>query len=76
MFLGNKQNRKSEVLKSLKGKETVTMREQLKEKLNAQLGELAGDILISTSSLFCWGEVEVPELLRAEVEEADDSQTE
>ena len=52
------------------------MREQLKEKLNAQLGELAGDILISTSSLFCWGEVEVPELLRAEIEEADDSQTE
>ena len=40
------------------------MREQLKEKLNAQLGELAGDILISTSSLFCWGEVEVPELLQ------------
>ena len=52
------------------------MREQLKEKLNTQLSNIASDILISAGSFFCWGEVEVPECLRAELETDETNQSE
>ena len=38
------------------------------QAVNSQLSALAGDILTSTSSSVFWGEVEVPECLREQVE--------
>lgn len=42
-----------------------------KQKVNKILEELAGDILTSTGCALCWGEVEVPECMKNDVEESE-----
>lgn len=42
---------------------------ELTKFVNGQLSDLAGDILTSAGSMFFWGEVEVPECLREQLEE-------
>ena len=38
------------------------------QSINSYLSSFAGDILTSTHSSFLWGEVDVPECLREQVE--------
>lgn len=45
------------------------MRFDVRGEVTALLEDLAGDILTSTGCPFVWGEVELPECLRSEVEE-------
>lgn len=42
--------------------------ESIREKVVAALDELAYNIPISASCIFAWGEVEVPECLRKDME--------
>ena len=44
----------------------------LKEKLNEVLDEMAYKLPISTASGWIWGEVEVPECLRKELEQVEE----
>ena len=46
--------------------------ETLKEKLKKSLDEMAYDIPIATSCSMFWGEVEVPECLRKELENREE----
>lgn len=47
------------------------MKNTLREKLNEQLNKLAGNMQESLGSYLFWGEVEVPECLRRELEESE-----
>lgn len=47
------------------------MKNKLREKLNEQLTNFAGNMQESLGSCLFWGEVEMPECLRKELEEAD-----
>jgi hypothetical protein len=44
------------------------MQHNWKEKANQLLEDLALDIITNTGSVFCWGEVQVPECLQEEVQ--------
>lgn len=46
------------------------MKNSLSEKLNEQLSKLAGNMQESLGSCLFWGEVEMPECLRKELEES------
>lgn len=46
------------------------MKNKLREKLNEQLNNLAGNMQESMGSYLFWGEVEMPECLRKELEES------
>ncbi len=48
--------------------------ETLKEKLKKSLDEMAYDIPIATSCSMFWGEVEVPECLRKELENREEEE--
>lgn len=43
-------------------------KKNLKERINHVLAEIAHDIPVCTSSAYWWGEVELPECLREELE--------
>ncbi|MCM1083310.1 MAG: hypothetical protein NC428_07520 [Clostridium sp.] len=45
------------------------MKYQLKQAINEQLCRMAGSIQMNSSSHFLWGEVELPECLKRELEE-------
>ena len=49
------------------------MRESLRGKINEQLCRLAEGIQVHSSSVLAWGEVEVPECLRSELEDAKEA---
>ena len=49
-----------------------TMREKLREKIGNTLESLASDIPMETGCSFLWGEVEVPECLRKELEQPEE----
>ena len=48
------------------------MRESLKKEINEQLCRLAGGIQVHSSSVLAWGEVDLPECFRNELEEANE----
>lgn len=50
------------------------MRKKLKEKISNTLEDLAGDIIMQTGCMWTWGEVEVPECLRKELEEVEEQE--
>ena len=49
-----------------------TMREKLREKIGNTLESLASDIPMETGCVLLWGEVEVPECLRKELEQPEE----
>ena len=51
-----------------------TMQRKVTETINEKLGQIAAKIQVSSSSNICWGEVELPECLRAELETDTDKQ--
>lgn len=46
------------------------MKEELKQKINDKLSKMASTILMESSSFLVWGEVELPECLRNELEKS------
>lgn len=50
------------------------MREKLREKIGNTLENLADDIPMQTGCILFWGEVEVPECLRKELEEVEEQE--
>ena len=50
------------------------MQRKVTETINEKLGQIAAKIQVSSSSNICWGEVELPECLRAELETDTDKQ--
>lgn len=48
------------------------MREYFKMEINEQLCRLAEGIQVHSSSVLAWGEVELPECLRKEIEESNE----
>lgn len=48
----------------------IMMKEELKQKINDKLSKMASTILMESSSFLVWGEVELPECLRNELEKS------
>lgn len=47
------------------------MKQSWKEKVNKVLSNVGQNLPVSKSSFGCWGEVELPECLRAELESSE-----
>lgn len=47
------------------------MKQDWKSQINEQLCRMAGGIQIYSSSCLCWGEAELPDCLREELEETN-----
>lgn len=53
----------------MQGKEEMCLNNMLKQRVGDTLENVASDIVLERGCIFFWGEVEVPECLRKELED-------